>query len=148
MPHLVAAHLENVVNILLKALSAPAPSLASLHPSRIPAATDLRIVQTKSLAVLWHVGRNKPELMRAHVPAMADGYLLLLHESPSSINPRKELLGLLRQIFSANLPMREALRGRVEELMDEKVLFGQAAAANPASAITDALRSLAYQVSL
>jgi hypothetical protein len=95
---------------------------------------------------MWHVGRNKPEQMRAHVAAMADAYILLLRESPSAVNPRKDLINLMRQIFSSNTPMREALRGYVGDLMDDRVLFGAAAAANQASAITEFLRFPAYQV--
>jgi hypothetical protein len=103
-------------------------------------------MQSKCLNVLSHIMRSKADLMRAHVDAMAAGMLGVLRECPSTLTPRKELLSMLRQIATNSTPLREALRARMEELLDDRLLFGEAAAGNRASAVMEALRPSAYQV--
>ncbi|KAL6756896.1 hypothetical protein V8C86DRAFT_2435829, partial [Haematococcus lacustris] len=156
-PDLSSQHLDVVLSVLMNvASSSQPPPAASLHPSRLPALTEVKMLQIKCLQVLGHILRQKPTLVKVHMQAMGNALVDLLRSCPSSLAPRKELLLLMRQLTGisgssmATMPaaplMRETVRVRLEELLDDAALLGAGAAANRGSGLAEALRPQAYLV--
>ncbi|GFH21290.1 uncharacterized protein HaLaN_18563, partial [Haematococcus lacustris] len=154
-PDLSSQHLDVVLSVLMNvASSSQPPPAASLHPSRLPALTEVKMLQIKCLQVLGHILRQKPTLVKVHMQAMGNALVDLLRSCPSSLAPRKELLLLMRQLTGisgssmATMPaaplMRETVRVRLEELLDDAALLGAGAAANRGSGLAEALRPQAY----
>lgn len=104
-PNLVARHMEPLINAMMDATRAPGPDASNVHPSVVPLLNECRLAQIKCAHYLAQVLRQKPDMMKNHLPTLMDVLVHLLRQCPPhALVSRKELLIAIRQII--NSPLR------------------------------------------
>lgn len=137
-PKRLAQYGPTLLPLMISVAAIPGPELADVPPAAMPAYTEFRMAQIKTMLFVIALSRSQvvAQVLTPHKEEVCSALVRLMVTAPNSLALRKELLNCMRNMLPT--PFREGLQANIDTFLDPGVLLGASQGGS------DTLRQAAY----